>query len=121
MPSFCRSYWCLNHKSPAGPEGLEGPVESGETQRQDVEKAWPLPTHPCALETTLDNMLTRPFHRPGPHGQPTLPGLLVLDAGAVALEIADQLGQGVAEGFFPRPHAFERTQDLPDTVCEQCP
>jgi hypothetical protein len=101
MPSFCRSYWCLHHQSPAGPEGLEGPMASGEPPRQDVENAWPLPTPPRALDATGEDLRAHPFHRPGPHGHPPLPGLLVLDAAALA--VAEPLGQDVAEGLLPRP------------------
>src|SRR5215831_13518694 len=121
VPSFCRSYRGLDYESPARPECLEGPIESGDPQRQDVEKAWQLPAHPRTLEATLNDMLARALHRPGPHSQPTLPGLLVPEAGPVALDVADQLGERVADGLFPGPHALERTQDLPDAVREQRP
>ena len=119
VPSFCRSYRDRDHESPAGPEGLEGPTESGHPQGQDVEKTRRLPAHARAFESTLNDMLARALHRSGPHGQPTLPGLLVLDPGPVPRDIADQLGQRLADGLFPRPHALQRTQHIAAAVREQ--
>ena len=79
-------------------------MESCEPQGQDVEKTWRLPAHARPLETTLNDMLAGPLHGTGPHGESTLPGLLVSDPSPVPLHGADQLGQGVADGLFPGPH-----------------
>jgi hypothetical protein len=76
-------------------------MASGELPCQDVEHAWPLPTPRRALDATGEDLRAHPFHRPGPHGHPPLPGLLVLDAAALA--VAEPLGQGVAQGLLPRP------------------
>jgi hypothetical protein len=110
MPSFCRSYWCLHHQSPAGPEGLEGPMTSGEPPRQDVENTWPLPTPPRALDATGADLRAHPFHRPGSHGHPPLPGFLVLDAATLA--IAEPLCQDVA----PTPQEGAHLRCVPAPV-----
>src|SRR5262249_53960796 len=109
VPSFCRSYRGLEHKSAAGPECLEVPIESDDPQRQDVEKASLLPAHARPLETTMNDRLARPLHRAGTDSEPTVPWLLVSDTSPVPLHIADQLGQRVADGLLPRPHPLERT------------
>jgi hypothetical protein len=90
-------------------------------QRQDIEKAWQLPAHVRQLETLLRDLLARPFHGTGPDGETAVPGLLVPDTSPVALHIADQLGQRLANGLFPGPHPLEGTQDGPDAVREERP
>jgi hypothetical protein len=121
VPPFCRSYQVLDHESAAGPECLEGRVESGDPQGQDIEKTRLLPAHARPLETTVNDMLARPFNRTGTHGQPTVPRLLVPDASPVALDVADQPGQGIAEDLVPHPHALEGSHDLADAVGEERP
>src|SRR5919198_188433 len=96
VPSFCRSCGGLDCEVTAGPECLERSVEAGDAQRQDVEKTRLLPAHARSLEATLNDMLARPLDRPGAHRQPTVPGGLVPDPGAIVLHIADQLDQRVA-------------------------
>jgi hypothetical protein len=90
-------------------------------QHQDIEKAWQLPAHVRQLETMLKDLLARPFHGTGPDGETAVPGLLVPDTSPVALHIADQLGQRLADGLFPGPHPLEGTQDGPDAVREERP
>jgi hypothetical protein len=98
---------------------LEGGIESGEPQGQDVEEAGLLPAHARPLEMALNDMLTCPFHGAGTHREPTVPGRLVPDPSSILLQVAYQRGQDLAEGLFPRPHSFERTEDRPDAVREE--
>jgi hypothetical protein len=96
-------------------------VESGDPQGQDVEKTRRLSAHARARETTVHHRLARPFNRTGPHGQPTVPRLLVPEASPVPLDVAAQPSQGVAENLFPPPHPLEGPQDLADAGHEERP
>jgi hypothetical protein len=96
-------------------------MESCKPQRQDVENARRLPAHARPLETTVNDRLARPLHGTGSYGKPTVPGLLIPDTGPVPLHIADQLGQGGADGLFPGPHPLECTHDGPDAVRQERP
>jgi hypothetical protein len=121
VPSFCRCYRGLNCESTASPKRLKRSVETGDAQRQDVEKAGLLPTHARSLEVTVNDVRARPFDRTGPHGQPTVPRGLIPDPGPTVLHVADQLGERVADGRVPGPHALERIQHRADVVRQECP
>src|SRR5215211_5539087 len=110
----------MDHESAAGPECPEIAIESGDPQRQDVEKSRRLPAHAGPFETTLDDMLARPLYRARAHGESSVPWFLVADPGPVPFHVADQLGECIMDSLLPWTHPFQRTEDLADAVHQQC-
>jgi hypothetical protein len=66
-------------------------------------------------------MLAGSFDRARAHSQPAIPWLLVPDTRPVPVDIADQLGQHLADRRSPQLRALEHTEYLPDAVHEGRP
>jgi hypothetical protein len=61
-------------------------------------------------------VLARHLDGAGPHGQATVPRLLIPEAGPVALHVVDELVQCLTDSALPRLHPLEGAEDITDAV-----